>query len=298
MTAPNLRPLSIGEVVDASVKVYTRNALTMFKLVAIVVIPVQLLSLVVNLSTAPDPDAFVDTQPDIGDFAPFAAGLLVGGILSFIATTLATGACFKAVSDAYLGGRPDWRESLAYARSRLESLLWVSFIAALLGGLAFLLFIIPGIYLTVAWTVAVPVLLFEGTRGLKALGRSRALVRGRWWPVLGALVLGYILFFIITAILTAILGGLLSVGAGDSLTANLVVQTLVGIIGAVVTTPFQAALIAIIYFDLRVRKEGLDVALLTERMASPTASGSESGWSGEFPGGGPESRPPDRPAGG
>ena len=46
---------------------------------------------------------------------------------------------------------------------------------------ASLLCIVPGIYLFVAFAVALPVLMSEGERGRKALGRSRALVRGRWW---------------------------------------------------------------------------------------------------------------------
>jgi hypothetical protein len=43
-----------------------------------------------------------------------------------------------------------------------------------------------------------------------------------------------------------------------------VLATIAGIVGAAVTTPFQAALLTVLYFDLRVRKEGFDLELLAE----------------------------------
>ena len=105
----------------------------------------------------------------------------VAGLLSFIAGTVATGACFKAIADGYLGERAEWRPALGYAARRLHSILWVTF----LGGSSRRPRPHPpdrpGRLPLHRFAVAVPVLLTEGLKGRQALGRSRRLVKGRWW---------------------------------------------------------------------------------------------------------------------
>jgi hypothetical protein len=55
MSAPALRPLRVGEILDAGIKAYLRNARTLIGLTAVVVVPCQALSAVVLVSThAPD----------------------------------------------------------------------------------------------------------------------------------------------------------------------------------------------------------------------------------------------------
>ncbi|MBA2273801.1 MAG: hypothetical protein H0W21_07875 [Actinobacteria bacterium] len=291
MNRSELRPLGVAEIVDVALKVYLKHALGLFKLVAIVVVPVQLLQLLFTLSIGP---ATSTETPDAPTLAGFAFGGLLVGLLTFVATTLATGACFKAVTDAYLGDRPDTSESLRFARGRLGSLMLVSFLGALLTFLGVLLFVLPGIYLWIAFSVAAPVLLFEGVKGSGALGRSRRLVQGRWWPVFGTLLLGFILAAIVGGIITAVLGGVLAVGAGSGDFIAALVGAVAGSVAAIITTPFQAALIAILFFDLKVRKEGFDVALLAEGMGTFAPGSALEGRRGP----GPPGRTPEPPAGG
>ena len=62
----------------------------------------------------------------------------------------------------------------------------------ILGGfisvLGLVLLIVPGVYLYVCFAVAMPVLLTEGLKGRHALGRSRRLVKGRFWRTFGVVV--------------------------------------------------------------------------------------------------------------
>lgn len=276
MHRSELRPLGVAEIVDVAIKVYLRHAPRLFGLVAIVVVPVQLLQLLLNLSITPATDS---GTPDTSTLVGFAVGGLLVGLLSFIATTLATGACFKAVTDAYLGAQPDTSESLRFARRRLGSLMLVTFLGALLTFLGFLLLVLPGIYLWIAFSVAAPVVLFEEVKGGGALGRSRRLVKDRWWPVFGTLLLGFILAAVVGGIITAILTGVLALGTGSGDLVAALVGAIAGAAAAIITTPFQAALIAILFFDLKVRKEGFDVALLAEGMgSSPPAGAPQHGW--------------------
>ena len=123
---------------------------------------------------------------------------------------------------------------------------------------------IPGIYLFVAWSVAVPALLGEQLGITAALGRSRALVRGRFWPCAGVLILAVLLALIVTLVILGVLSALLGSSGNDTVTffeqgvASLIANTLV--------LPFQVAVTTVLYIDLRVRKEGFDIQLLTHSL--------------------------------
>ena len=51
--APQLRPLGIGEILDVGIKIYFRNAWTLFRLVLFVVLPAQILVNLVQVSALP-----------------------------------------------------------------------------------------------------------------------------------------------------------------------------------------------------------------------------------------------------
>ena len=53
-SAPQLRPLGIGEILDVGIKIYMRNALTLYKIVVFVVLPAQILVNVVEVSALPN----------------------------------------------------------------------------------------------------------------------------------------------------------------------------------------------------------------------------------------------------
>lgn len=316
MGAPALRPLRVGEVLDVAIKVYLRNAWTLFKVVLVVVAPVELLSAFVIVSSLPEPGASGGQPFEVGDLAPFVAGAVVTSVLWWVATTLATGACFKAVTGAYLGAAPGWRESLRFAGSRLPAMLWVTFLAFVLGGLGFLVLILPGvvavagapdnaggvlllllgvaagvvlgIWIWIRWSVAIPAMLTEDVRGRRALGRSFGLVKGRWWPTFGAIALAAIIGGIVSTIVSSIADAVLFADSDASFATSVTVDTVASIVVGVIVTPLQAAIVAIIYFDLRVRKEGFDLELLTQRLGLPSQR------AGAAPPRAPGSRPPER----
>ena len=110
-----------------------------------------------------------------------------------------------------------------------------------------------------------PVLLGENLRGAQALGRSRALVRGRFWPCLGVLVLdrrarGHRRARVIALVISAI------IGASDNDTVLFFEQGVSTLIANTLVLPFQVAVTTVLYIDLRVRKEGFDIQLLTHSL--------------------------------
>ena len=57
----------------------------------------------------------------------------------------------------------------------------------------------------------------------------------------------------------------------DTSTGALILERVGSLLVSLFTTPFIAAVTTLVYFDLRVRKEGFDLALLAERMGGASA---------------------------
>ncbi|MDQ3898825.1 MAG: hypothetical protein M3326_16555, partial [Actinomycetota bacterium] len=276
MDPVGLRPLGVGEILDVAIKIYRSRFGVLVKSVSVVLGPVFLLGALVQLSIPHGDSLFESTQPGAaptfqGDrLWSFLAGTFLISAVAFVASELATGACFKAVAGAYFDEQPDWRASLRFARARLGSLVWLSLLILLLLLPATLAFVVPALYLYVAWAVAAPVLLLEGVRGRGALKRSRALVRGRWWPTFGVLILVNLLVGIMQALFAALFAGVVSVSSNEA--ARAVAEGIVQMAASALTTPLSAAVLTVLYFDLRVRKEGFDLELLAHRLGVAPAS--------------------------
>jgi hypothetical protein len=277
VSVTQLRPLGVGEILDVAITIYRRNFRALLTLVFVVVAPFEILSALIQASALPDDPLITESTPgqvELGnDFWLGVAGFGAAGLLSFIAGLVATGACFKAVADGYLGERAEWRPALAYAARRLHSILWVTLLAAFIAVLGMIFLIVPGIYLYVCFAVAVPVLLTEGLKGRKALGRSRRLVTGRWWGSFGVVVLGAILVSIVEGALVGLAAVVTSLDTADPTLPSFLANTTATVLASVLATPLSAAFATVLYFDLRVRKEAFDLQLLAEQIGVEPGEG-------------------------
>jgi hypothetical protein len=287
MRTPELKPLRIGEILDVSIKIYFRNALKFMAMVAIAVLPVMFVGTLMLLGIAPDPTGVV-TESDID---AFVGGAIVVAVIQFIGVLIATGACFKGVAEAYLGRTPRTGESVRFAAKKAHSLLWVVFltlvfIASVLfvaalpltpiaessdagDVVATIIALVIFTYLAVNLSFGIATLLAEGYKGAKAMRRSRQLVKDRWWAIFAVLFVVILLTWIVGFIFGLVFDPLINVEPDEtitSLTGLIVWNQIVGFIVGVLTQPLVAAVIAIAYFDLRVRKEGYDLELLARQI--------------------------------
>src|SRR5919107_5386086 len=141
----DLRPLGVGEILDAGIKLFIRHWRPLVLSVVGLVLPVQIISALVTASVAPEQFDFTTSETGVSEDeeAEFFVGQGIVVLLSFVSVLLATAVCFKAVADAYLGVEPDWRRSLRFAVRRLGGLLGVAGIGGLLVVLATLALIVP-----------------------------------------------------------------------------------------------------------------------------------------------------------
>jgi hypothetical protein len=272
---PELRPLRIGEILDVAIKITTKHFGQLVRIVAAVIVPYWVIASLVLVTTVPGGALFATADNpasgvDPDEVAVFSTSVVVVALLAFFIRFLVFAACFRAVSDAYLHRAPSWRASLRTGLRRTlpmagTGILWFLGVSA-----ASFALLIPGIWLAVAWSLFPPALVAEKIGGPAALGRSFNLVRGRWWPTFGV----WFLFLLVIWVLNSILNqAVLSVVFSDfgSAFAFVVLLAVAGIISELIVTPFGAAVVTVLYYDLRVRKEGLDIELMAQAAGSPVS---------------------------
>jgi hypothetical protein len=272
MGTPAMRPRRVGEILDAAIKLYLGNARTLMGAVVVVVVPLQIIYGVVLLSLYSNAHDVSTGFSNIGQTVTPAeaharlGALLITQIVNLIGNSLVLAACVKALSDAYLGQQPQVGDSLRFGVRRLLPLLAQVIVRFFGLAVAFVLLLIPGIWLYGAWSVAVPALVIERAGPFRSLNRSRQLVKGSWWRSAAVVLLATVL----TAVVGGLIEGLLTAAAlssgNPSLLFVVVITVLAAIVSAVVLQPFSAAVTTVLYYDLRMRREGYDLELMAEQL--------------------------------
>jgi Membrane domain of glycerophosphoryl diester phosphodiesterase len=262
---PQLRPLSVGEMLDAGFRLFSARFWTLVVCVLVPVVPLTIIATGVQASV--DPNAFDLDSTATVDSGTALAGTLVAALIQFAAAALAIAACFKAISAAYLGERAGASESLRYALGRTVAMCIAYLLVVILFLLGLVLLIIPGIWIAVKLSMVFPAVVFERKNPLSAIGRSWTLTRGHWWRIFGTLAVVFLITFVAQLVLGGVVGGLLGASDASELTTA-VVLTLVNLITLALTYPLWAAVTSVVYYDLRVRNEGFDLLLLAQGMGS------------------------------
>jgi len=210
-------------------------------------------------------------------FANIFGPILLGAVGGLFLLPISVGAIYRAVTDVALGKPATIGSVLRETLARYFPLLGLVGLGILIfigwsiaETIGFILLVLPGIavfcaaiYLAVRWSLVVAAMMAEDLGPIRGLQRSWNLVSGSWWRTFGILLIVGILYLVISyglLILFTVIAALFS--TGDFQAA--VVQVLSTLLGAVVA-PIVYIAITLLYFDLRVRKEGLDLDQLAQQ---------------------------------
>lgn len=125
--------------------------------------------------------------------------------------------------------------------------------------------IILGAWLLMRFAVSLPVLLVEEKGVIESMSRSGTLTQGSRGRIFAALVVIWFIVLGVTAVFTMIPSAytMLSVMRGGHIPMwALVSNAILGGVAGTITGPFLAITLAVIYFDLRIRKEAFDLESL------------------------------------
>ncbi len=133
--------------------------------------------------------------------------------------------------------------------------------------LAILLFLAPAIYLSARWLVATPAMLAENLGAMQSLRRSWALTKGHTWRAVGYVVLLYLITAIVVGLPVGLIQQLILLLLGtSSLGLATILSSAISSIFSVLWTPLYICAVVLLYYDLRVRVEGYDLALRIEQL--------------------------------
>lgn len=299
-----LRPLALGELLDGAYQYIRAHPRVVLGISAVVAVITVLIQSPFQASFGTSLEAFVGpgggtrtVNPDqlgglLGDAVPLAG---VGVLVSLLSNTVLTGLLVVVLSRSVLGAPVDARECWNAARPRLPGLLGVVVLVALLTVVAFAVPLIPAgllalfgappgaiaalvvlgliagavlaVLVAVVLALAAPAYVLEGISATTALRRSRTLVQGRFWPVLGILVLAAIIVAVVAGVVGipfGVIAGAAGSAAGQTnpyAPLPLLITSIGTVVGATLTTPFQAGVTGLLYIDQRMRREGFDIEL-------------------------------------
>jgi hypothetical protein len=297
-----LRPLGLGEILDGSFATIRHNPKATLGIAAIImtisaVITSTLTLNLVNVAGLGNHPTPHQLEHFLGQLIP-VLGVTV--LLTLIVQAVLAGLLAPVIAREVSGQRISAGDAWRAAAPRLPSvllatllvvlaglgpllvlgvILLIAFAAgapaavyAVIGVPGFLLAVVLSIWFSTMFSLVTPVVVLERERPGAALARSWRLVRRSFWRVFGILLLASIIVAVASAILQlpfTFLSTLFGGAAGFS--AGTVIAVVGTIAAGTVTRPISAAVTVLLYVDMRIRKEGLDLALRTAAGGGPLA---------------------------
>lgn len=163
-------------------------------------------------------------------------------VVSTVVGTLYTAIVVNLVREVR-DGRHDFsiRELFRPVLPVLAPLIGAGILAGIGLGAGFVLLIAPGLYLLAIWSVIAPAIVVERKGVLEAFGRSRDLVRGHGWQVLGVVMVAFSLAIVASLILNSV-----AVGIADGPLVKIVFSA----IASTFTAPVEGLVAAVLYYRL------------------------------------------------
>ena len=216
-----LQPLSMGELFDRAIRLYRKNFFKFVGIVAVMQIPLAGIEVIANL------DAYDRSY------------LL-----------------FPSPAELTEGIGPESMIGPDYFSGVLVNMLLTAAYLVLISGM-----VLP---------LIAPIVVLERQSGSQAIRRAWDLVRNRFWWVAGFMVLLYLFNWVVVggpsllasfAINLVTPEPLSSSSAQSIYNVQIMIQSLVSVVFNVMYLPLQLTCLTLLYFDLRVRQEGLDLSL-------------------------------------
>jgi hypothetical protein len=293
MADADLRPMSLGEVLDRTFNLYKNN---FWLFVGISALPFSLLFIVevavaaMGFAAGRIPGS-QRSAVSAGFIGGAAVGALIVGLLYCLMISAAHAATVFAVSDVYLSRPASIRGSFSRVGSKVFRVFLVFFLVLLIisagffvvgilafalrspaiVGLAILLMIVPVIILICRVAVAIPAAMLEDLGAVRAIERSVHLTKGH------VLQIFVIFLLIVTATYVAVLVlqfPLLALMMASTIAHKTpsfglqVLQQLAAFVSQVLVGPIGTIAFSLMYYNLRVRKEAFDIQHLMASMTS------------------------------
>jgi hypothetical protein len=298
-----LRPLSLSDIFNGAAVSIRRNPGVTLKLTAVVVVITQLITLAAAAGPLAAASRLRSAPTDEltgGDVAAWMLSAGLSGLVGWLAGILLTGMLTVVVGRAVFGNTIGVGEAWAWVRNRLPALLGLLALEAaglfvLIGGVGAIIgataaagniaaAVILGfplvltataaiVYLYVALSFAPVLIVLERLPVIDSMTRSFNLVRNSFWRVLGIRMLTWLVVSLVAGAIAVPFDflGHLAGGSGPPLIAA-TVGAIGAAVGRIITAPFSAGVVVLLYTDRRIRAEAFDLVLQTGAVRGPAGA--------------------------
>jgi uncharacterized membrane protein len=243
----------IGRVISRTFGVIGRNLLTFLVLSTLLTLPV----LLITFAAVWLPQIGVHYTPSFGtpgSVAALVGGAVVGFLIYFLFANLLQAGLTHGTIVSLNGGRVSLGDCLVTGLRHAVPLTIIVILATLGFVLGFLLIIVPGVILALAWAVITPVRVAERTGITQTFRRSAELTRGNRGSIFLIDLIFGVLILVLDFVIRPLAGLSFVTVAGEQVTVVFIVLTS---IVRITSSLIGATLAASIYYELRVIKEGI-----------------------------------------
>jgi hypothetical protein len=271
--------MSVGDILDRGLKLLLARLPTFYAINLIVLAP----TLAGQLALPALVQAALAGESGLSQMLAISVGSLLLSLLTLILQPIATGGILHVIAQGFVDVRVGLGAALGIALRRFGKLLITSLLAGLITAVGFFLCIVPYFIFMVWYIFIAQIVVVEDLWGPTALARSQELTAGYRWRVFGLLLL-FVLIGLIFVGVVSLMNRFLPAtervptgsGAGPAeftliyIYPNYVIQTLVSQLLGILVGTFQAICMTLLYYDLRIRKEGFDLELAARLQAPST----------------------------
>jgi hypothetical protein len=263
---PFLRPRTMADLLDGGFVFLKQQPRTAITIAAVFAIPIQLVVAWLQRDSIgsaglveifSDPTGF-NSAAATEDGGGSGLASVIGLVGPSVALPFIAGAVAAVLSATHSGRAITAGEALRAAGRRWWALLAAWVLVHLLEGVATVLLVLPMLAVMALCLVTAPAIVLEGLGPVAGMRRSFRLCSGRFWSVLAVGVVSGLVVGLVSEALVVI-PQLIGESVGG--TVGWVLVGVSGSVASLIAWPVLAAVTVLVYFDLRVRLEGLDLEL-------------------------------------
>jgi hypothetical protein len=185
--------------------------------------------------------------------------LIINFLISLIIGSFISGIIIHVISKKYLNEKISSRDYLSRTLPLVLPILGLAILETLGIAVGVVLLIVPGMILALGWGVATQVLVVERKGIIDSLSRSWNLTKGSKGTIFGL----YILIGIILVVFSLIIKKIISL-----IIVHPVINTLLEQVVNSLVNPIMPCIIIVLYFNLRIKKEGFNIEHLANQFQS------------------------------
>lgn len=257
---PN-QPQGIGGVLDTAFNLYksTLGRVWPISLLLAIVSVIPGAYMLFNGMPAFDPQNPETAVP----FAMYTAPFITLSLISAVLSMWVSGAMFLKQRAIGVDDELDTGAAFQLSLTRLPAMVGATLVYIVAMMVGFILLIVPGLILTLSMILYMTLVLFDTKGPIDAVVGSHKLVWGNWWRTCAVITVMGILVIVIFIALGFVIGlatPFAGVVLADLVMVMMVVQLVLNAAFYIFLGPFTSAVMIALYWDLKLRKEGGDLA--------------------------------------